>query len=101
MRDTPVPRAARQSIVAAAPGSDDTPTGSDPAPTIARAESARGVRGALGNLHAPRYTAIWVATALLRVFSPVVAANSLSGSALLSMLAFAGLLSIAAIGQTL
>jgi ribose transport system permease protein len=87
--------------VAAAPGSDDTPTGSDPGPTSVRAGSTRGVRRALGNLHAPRYAAIWVATALLLAFSPVLASNSLSESALLSMLAFAGLLAIAAIGQTL
>ena len=56
---------------------------------------------AFGRLQPPRYSAIWVATALLFAFSPLLASNSLTGSALLSMLPFAALLSIASIGQTL
>src|SRR5437899_2963906 len=49
----------------------------------------------------PRYSAIWVATALLFVVSPLLASGSVSGSALLSTLPFAAILAIAAIGQTL
>lgn len=60
-----------------------------------------GGRGWSGSLRAPRYSAIWVATAVLFAFSPLLASNSLTKSALTSMLAFAGLLAIAAIGQTL
>ncbi len=56
---------------------------------------------ALGRLHPPRYSAIWVATALLFAVSPLFASNSLSKSALLSMLPFASMLAVAAIGQTL
>jgi ribose transport system permease protein len=48
-----------------------------------------------------RFAAIWVATALLFVVSPFVAAGSLGHSALQGMLPFAGILAIAAIGQTL
>lgn len=55
----------------------------------------------LAAVRAPRYTAIWVATAVLFAFSPLLASNSLTESALTSMLAFAALLAIAAIGQTL
>jgi ribose transport system permease protein len=42
-----------------------------------------------------------VATALLFAVSPLIASNSLTGGALLSMLPFAALLAIASIGQTL
>jgi ribose transport system permease protein len=49
----------------------------------------------------PRYSAIWVAIALLFAVSPLFASHSLSGSALLSMLPFASMLVVAAIGQTL
>jgi ribose transport system permease protein len=49
----------------------------------------------------PRYSAVWVATALLFAVSPLLAAGSVSGSALLSTLPFAAILAIAAIGQTL
>ena len=52
-------------------------------------------------LRPPRYSAIWVATALLFAISPLLASNSLTSSALLSMLPFASMLAIAAIGQTL
>ena len=49
----------------------------------------------------PRFSAIWVATALLFAVSPLLAPGSDSRSALLSMLPFAAILAIAAIGQTL
>ena len=52
-------------------------------------------------LRPPRYSAIWVATALLFAISPLLASNSLTSSALLSMLPFASMLAVAAIGQTL
>lgn len=44
---------------------------------------------------------IWTATILLFAVSPIVAHGSLSNSALQAMLPFAGILAIAAIGQTL
>jgi len=49
----------------------------------------------------PRYSAIWVATAVLFAVSPLLASGSVSQSALLSTLPFAAILAIAAIGQTL
>jgi ribose transport system permease protein len=56
---------------------------------------------ALKSRVASPFAAIWVATALLFVVSPLVASSSLSHSALQGMLPFAGILAIAAIGQTL
>ena len=53
------------------------------------------------NLRVPRFSAIWVATALLFAVSPLLASGSVSHSALLSMLPFAAILAIASIGQTL
>jgi ribose transport system permease protein len=50
---------------------------------------------------APRYSAIWVATALLFALSPLLARGSVDQSALLSTLPFAAILAIASIGQTL
>jgi ribose transport system permease protein len=50
---------------------------------------------------APRFSAIWVATALLFAVSPLLAHGSLDRSALLSTLPFAAILAIASIGQTL
>jgi len=47
------------------------------------------------------FAAIWVATALLFVVSPFVASGSLGNNALQGILPFAGVLAIAAIGQTL
>jgi len=73
---------------------------SDRASATAQAPPRR-VLGVLERLHAPRYAAIWVATALLFALSPLLASNSLTGSALLSMLPFAAMLAIAAVGQTL
>jgi ribose transport system permease protein len=52
-------------------------------------------------LRVPRFSAIWVATAVLFAVSPLLASGSVSQSALLSMLPFAGILAIAGIGQTL
>jgi ribose transport system permease protein len=48
-----------------------------------------------------RFSAIWIATALLFALSPLLAAGSVSETALLSMLPFAAILAIAAVGQTL
>lgn len=53
------------------------------------------------HLHLPRFSGIWVATALLFAVSPFLASGSVSHSALLSMLPFAAILAIARIGQTL
>src|SRR5919204_1271671 len=55
----------------------------------------------LGGLRMPRFSAIWVATALLFAVSPLIAPGSVSSSALLSTLPFAAILAIASIGQTL
>lgn len=52
-------------------------------------------------LRVPRFASIWVATAALFAVSPLLASGSDSRSALLSMLPFAAILAIAAIGQTL
>src|SRR3954470_9782293 len=50
---------------------------------------------------AGRFTAVWIATVALFAISPLLASGSVSHSALLSMLPFAAILAIAAIGQTL
>jgi ribose transport system permease protein len=52
-------------------------------------------------LRVPRFSAIWLATALLFAIGPLLAPGSDSHSALLSMLPFAAVLAIASIGQTL
>ena len=63
-------------------------------PSVASAPWRRRVRlGAFGP--------IWTATILLFAVSPIVADGALSNSALQAMLPFAGILAIAAIGQTL
>ena len=61
---------------------------------IVRLRAGRGAR-------VPQFASIWVATALLFAISPLLATGSDSSSALLSMLPFASILAIAAIGQTL
>jgi ribose transport system permease protein len=66
-----------------------------------RAPSALPGGPAMARLRAPRFSAIWVATALLFAISPLLATGSVSHSALLSMAPFAAILAIAAIGQTL
>ncbi len=64
-------------------------------------DGGTGPRRGPAGLRAPRYAAIWVATAAMFACSPLLASNSLTQSALTSMFVFAGLLVIAAIGQTL
>jgi ribose transport system permease protein len=66
-----------------------------------RAPIARPGGSATAWLRVPRFSAIWVATALLFAISPFLARGSISHSALLSMAPFAAILAIAAIGQTL
>lgn len=46
-------------------------------------------------------TAIWIATAVLFAISPIIAPGSLSGGSLLSMIPFAAVLAVIAVGQTL
>ena len=58
-------------------------------------------RRILGAVRLGAFGPIWVATALLFAVSPLVADGSLSNGALQAMLPFAGILAIAAIGQTL
>jgi ribose transport system permease protein len=77
-----------------AAGSPDSPTRSTPA----LVESMSGLRS---RVRLPQFSAIWIATAALFAVSPVLANGSLGRSALLSMLPFAAILAIAAIGQTL
>ena len=48
-----------------------------------------------------QFTGIWIVTALLFAVSPLVAHGALSHSSLQAMLPFAGVLAVAAIGQTL
>ncbi|HZO06601.1 MAG TPA: ABC transporter permease [Solirubrobacterales bacterium] len=56
---------------------------------------------ALKSRVASPFVAIWIATALLFAISPLIASGSLSRDAIEAMLPFAGILAIAAIGQTL
>jgi ribose transport system permease protein len=60
-----------------------------------------GVRSMRSRARVPRFSAIWFATAILFLISPLLATGSDSHSALLSTLPFAAILAIAAIGQTL
>jgi ribose transport system permease protein len=48
-----------------------------------------------------RFTAIWVATAILFAASPLIAPDSLSQAAIFSMLPFAAISALVAVGQTL
>ncbi|MER6826064.1 ABC transporter permease [Streptosporangium sp. NPDC000563] len=48
-----------------------------------------------------RFSSIWLITLLLFAASPLISPGSLSGSAVLSMLPFAAVMAIAALGQTL
>jgi ribose transport system permease protein len=52
-------------------------------------------------LGASPFIAIWIATAILFAVSPLLASGSVSQGALQAMLPFAGILAVAAIGQTL
>jgi ribose transport system permease protein len=76
-------------------GSPDSPAGAT-LPTALRLDAALR-----GRARIPRFSAVWVATALLFAISPLLASGSVSRSALLSMLPFASILAIAGIGQTL
>lgn len=71
-----------------------TPVGPQPAHGATVSAGRRAPR-------AGRFTAVWVATLVLFAVSPLLASGSVSHSALLSMLPFAAILAIAAIGQTL
>ncbi|MER7363103.1 ABC transporter permease [Nonomuraea wenchangensis] len=55
----------------------------------------------LRRLRAGRFSSIWLITLLLFAASPLISPGSLSGSAVLSMLPFAAVMAIAALGQTL
>src|SRR5690606_26889720 len=55
----------------------------------------------LRRLKASRFTSIWLITLLLFAASPLISPGSLSASAVLSMLPFAAVMAIAALGQTL
>jgi ribose transport system permease protein len=80
-------------------GSPDNALGAAAAIDEPPAEGSRRLR--LAEVRPPRFSAIYVATALLFAVSPLLASGSLSRSALLSMLPFAAILAIASIGQTL
>ena len=71
-----------------------------PQQTLDRADPLPRPDRARRRLRGP-YLAIWPVTAVLFAVSPLIAAGSLNLSALQSTLPFAGLLAIAAIGQTL
>ncbi|SCL29101.1 ribose transport system permease protein [Micromonospora inyonensis] len=62
-------------------------------------QQSRQVRGARVRLPRGPFTPVWVMTGLLLAASPLIAPGSLSGSALNSMLPFAAILAIAALGQ--
>jgi ribose transport system permease protein len=49
----------------------------------------------------PQFLAIWPATIVLFILSPILAQGSVSGSSILIVFSFASILAIAAIGQTL
>ncbi|HST39784.1 MAG TPA: ABC transporter permease [Conexibacter sp.] len=69
-------------------------------PSLRASESAGGAL--LGRLRrGGPFGAIWIATVVLFALSPLLASGSVSRSALLSMLPFAAILAIAALGQTL
>ena len=87
--------------MAGPPARDDETTIPDPPPPDAASGSWRRPLAGIGRVRPPRYSAIWVATGLLFAFSPLLASNSLTKAALLSMLPFAALLAIASVGQTL
>jgi ribose transport system permease protein len=61
----------------------------------------RELRGFAARRLAGPFAAVWVVTALLFAISPLLADGSLSKGSLQAMLPFAGVLAIAAIGQTL
>lgn len=74
-------------------------------PRDAETEQSRRAQGPRQSRPRPAwrspYLAIWVATAVLFVISPVIAPGSLGVGALQSVLPFAAILVVAAVGQTL
>jgi ribose transport system permease protein len=74
--------------------------GAAAAPSLRASESAGGALAGRLRRGGP-FGAIWIATVVLFALSPLLAAGSVSRSALLSMLPFAAILAIAALGQTL
>src|SRR5256885_11365032 len=89
-------------MVAGSPGSSIDPVRLQLrwAPGGARTSSASIVKVG-GGLRVPRFSAIGLATALLFAISPLLSSGSGGRSGLLSILPFAAILAIAAIGQTL
>ena len=89
-------------MVAGSPGSSIDPVRLQLryAPGEARARF-RGIVKVGGGVRVPRFSAIWLATALLFAVSPLLSSGSVSRSGLLSILPFAAILAIAATGQTL
>jgi hypothetical protein len=49
----------------------------------------------------PQFLAIWPATIVLFILSPILARGSISGGSILIVFSFASILAIAAVGQTL
>lgn len=72
-----------------------TPAAADTQPSLSKSSRA------WARLPRPRFVAIWPVTAALFAISPLLAPGSLSRSSLLDVLPFAGVLAIAAIGETL
>jgi ribose transport system permease protein len=84
-----------------AAGSPDSPVETAPRKSGAGQGGASRTRVTGLDWRFPRFSAIWLATALLFAVSPLLASGSDSRSALLSTLPFAAILAVAAIGQTL
>ncbi|HEY5049937.1 MAG TPA: hypothetical protein VII50_03485, partial [Acidothermaceae bacterium] len=79
----------------------ELPSDQAPAATPPSGDAPAARRPWYRRMRRPRYVGIWGATAVLFAFSPLLAANSLTSSALLGMLPLAAMLAIASIGQTL
>ena len=76
--------------------------GVDGLPSSDRASRAVEIRsGEENTLGLGRFAAIWVATAILFAASPLMAPDSLSQAAIFSMLPFAAISALVAVGQTL
>jgi len=88
-------------MVAGPHGKGDETAWSGPPSASAQAADLPPRSSLITRARIPRYSAVWVATAVMFAISPLFASNSLTSSALLSMLPFASMLAIAAIGQTL
>jgi ribose transport system permease protein len=94
-------QSSHSSVMVAEPPSNAVEPSLGPGATPASLEAPVRQPRILGGVRVPRYSAIWVATALLFAVSPLIASGSVSSSALLSTLPFAAILAIASIGQTL